>query len=203
MKTPRSILATAIVVATLCMSFQAKASWIDLDTIGASSADKTVVTDEYYPRKPPLDKVPYIYNYLLTGILDAYTQITFTFTATNVGNAGLVSGSLEAFSYGDLLKDIKSSISTIHLFDKSTWPTLTVSNGDTLMETVVITNNTGSAMNFVAYFLALIYAGCGCGDLTIGYTVASVPLPASALLFGSALLLLAAYAARKRTSDVF
>jgi len=200
MKSFRLFLAT-VFVAT-CLSFGAQAAMISLGaidliplgTIDSSTSDKTVVAEEYHSRKKP-----YIYNYILTGLLDAYTKITFTFAATNVEEAGLISGSLEAFSFKDLFN---SPLEPIVSWDRNTWPTLTVSGGDTLTGTLVITNATGMAMNFMAYFMALIHAGCGCGDLTISYRVSSVPLPASVLLFCSALMLLAAFAARKRTLDV-
>jgi len=133
------------------------------------------------------------YNYLISGQLNPWTSISLTFNATGLTNGALLSN-------GNVGADLPTSL-------LSAWPVLTTSSmtlppADSLTNTVNISNLTGSAVSFGAYFISLVKALKSGGSFVLSYTIHSVPLPPAALLFASALMLFAGMAMRKNAKSV-
>jgi hypothetical protein len=121
--------------------------------------------------------------YDISGVLDPDTTLSLTLTATPVYEAGVLTDTTTGAN------------APIPKFGK-------IGLGDAvngeLLKTITISNLTGAAEDFNAYFAAVIVA-VKSGLVTISYKTAStVPLPPAALLFVSGLAVLAAFAARRR-----
>lgn len=135
----------------------------------------------------------------VTGKLAAYSKIVFSY-ALDTGsaeNGALYAGS----SYSDI-----SSIYSISLLSTGKYVSGSTSNLlvtviadlDSKIGTVIIENYSGSIVDFFAYLLG---KNGSIKDVVTTYGVSAIPLPPSALLFLSGILMMSLYAYRKRIAE--
>jgi hypothetical protein len=132
-------------------------------------------------------------DYTATGKVAADTEAVFTLSASSLP-AGLLSAAGSLGKNASLVSASASSIGTLSSI--GSLPVIAVAYLTGGYATVTIENLTSKAEAFTTYFTDAITKGKSV--FNVSYTVSSVPLPETALLFATGLIALAGFAYRKK-----
>ncbi len=182
MKISKLLIAVLIASATLVSAAHATTISNDLGTVGVTSP-LTSGSSSFSSKS---------LNDTTTGKLKGDTEITFTLTSSSTAPTALLAqgslnGSAPVGSFGNPIASSTGSISSV-------LPIIATSNLTTGTATITIANFTTGISSFAATFLAAITKS---DKFTVSYIVSAVPLPATWVLFASALIALAGFRMKK------
>jgi uncharacterized protein YraI len=132
-------------------------------------------------------------NYDASGVLPADTEIVFTYSANKTGGIDLVAGGSNSVVNASAVSFGSASSSSVA-------PILAFANLGGGAASVTIENTGLTPESFQALFSSLFGTGHG-SSFTVGYSVSSVPLPASLVLFGTGLLALVGFSSMRKNRD--